>query len=110
MGLGQMRTFIDLIRPVHSRDAAGFEITTDHVVASVRAAVEHQHATAAWVNRAAYTKATTIFRIRAIPGVGVDESMVIAAPDGRWVIDTIEQVGRYLEIGAHQHTPEGGQP
>ena len=34
--------------------------------------------------------------------------MVIAAADGRWVIDSIEQVGRYTVIEAHQHTPEGG--
>ena len=108
MGLGQMRTHIDLIRTHHTHDAAGFDEAGDIVVASVRADVEHRHATPAWVNRAAYSKATAIFRIRANPAVVVDESMVIAASDGRWVIDSVEKVGRYLEITAHQDHPEGG--
>lgn len=108
MGLGQMRHFIDIIALSHTRDAAGFDLTQEQIVAHVRAEVEHRHATSAWVNRAAYTKATAIFRIRTHPGITVDESMVIAAADGRWVIDSVEQVGRYTVIEAHQHTPEGG--
>lgn len=107
MGLGQMRRFIDIIRLEHTRDSAGFDIVAEKVLATVRAEVEHRHASSAWVNRAAYTKATAIFRIRTIPGITVDESMVIAA-DGRWAIDSVEQVGRYTVIEAHQHTPEGG--
>lgn len=107
MGLGQMRQFIDVIRLEHTRDSAGFDIVAEKVLATVRAEVEHRHASAAWVNRAAYTKATAIFRIRTHPAITVDESMVIAAADGRWVIDTVEQIGRYTVIEAHQHTPEG---
>lgn len=107
MGLGQMRHFIDILRLEHTKDAAGFDSTRDVVVASVRAEVEQRHASSAWVNRAAYTKATAIFRIRTHPGITVDESMVIATADGRWVIDSVEQVGRYTVIEAHQHTPEG---
>lgn len=109
MGLGQMRHFIDIIALSHTRDAAGFDLTQEQIVAHVRAEVEHRHASAAWVNRAAYTKATAIFRIRTHPAITVDESMVIAAADGRWVIDTVEQVGRYTVIEAHQHSPEGEQ-
>ena len=108
MGLGQMRSHIDIIAPTHTRDSAGFDIVADQVLATVRAEVEHRHASAAWVNRAAYTKATAIFRIRTHPEITVDESMVIAAADGRWVIDSVEQIGRYTVIEAHQHTPEGG--
>lgn len=108
MGLGQMRHFIDVIRLEHTRDSAGFDIVAEKVLATVRAEAEHRHATSAWVNRAAYTKATAIFRIRTHPAIRVDESMVIAAADGRWVIDTVEQVGRYTVIEAHQHAPEGG--
>ena len=108
MGLGQMRHFIDIIALSHARDSAGFDIVAENVVATVRAEVEHRHASSAWLNRAAYTKATAIFRIRTHPAITVDESMVIAAADGRWVIDSIEQVDRYTVIEAHQHTPEGG--
>lgn len=105
--IGSMRTTIDLITPVTQRDQAGFVATTDRMVATVRAYVETRHASAAWVNRAAYTKADRLFRIRQIPHVTVDESMEIAAPDGRYIIDTVEQVGRYVEILAHHAVPEG---
>lgn len=108
MGLGQMRHHIDIIAPTHTRDSASFDVSADQVLVTVRAEVEHRHASSAWVNRAAYTKASAIFRIRTIPGFTLDESMVIAAADGRWVIDTVEQVGRYIVIEAHQHTPEAG--
>lgn len=106
--LGSMRDSIDLIRPVVTRDNAGFATTRDEVVATVRAYVETRHASAAWVNRAAYTTADVLFRIRAIPGLTVGAEMEIAGPGGRFIIDSVEQVGRYVEILAHASTPEGG--
>lgn len=105
--LGSMRDSIDLIRPVVTRDNAGFTTTRDEVVATVRAYVETRHASAAWVNRAAYTTADVLFRIRTIPNLSVSTDMEIASPHGRFVIDTVEQVGRYVEILAHASTPEG---
>ncbi|MDP9832649.1 hypothetical protein J2S45_001328 [Trueperella abortisuis] len=33
--------------------------------------------------------------------------MEIATHDGRFVIDTVEVIGRYVEIVAHQNAPEG---
>lgn len=105
--IGSMRETIDLIAPVVVRDTAGFTTTRDEVRATVRAQVEARHASAAWVNRAAYTNATVLFRIRVIPDLEVTEAMEIAAYDGRFVIDTVETVGRYVEILAHHTTPEG---
>lgn len=105
--LGSMRDSIDLIRPVVTRDNAGFITTRDEVVATVRAYVETRHASAAWVNRAAYTTADVLFRIRTIPGLTVGADMEIAAPAGRFIIDTVEHTGRYVEILAHASTPEG---
>ena len=106
--LGSMRTTVDLIQPVVVRDKAGFTSTRDEIRATVRAYVETRHASAAWVNRAAYTKADLLFRIRAIPGLPVTADMEITGPDGRYLIDSVEQIGRYVEILAHQTTPEGG--
>lgn len=106
-GIGNMRETIDLITPVTHRDAAGFTSSTTQVVASVRAYREMRHASSAWVNRAAYTKATVLFRIRAIPGLTVSEVMQIAADDGRYVIDTVEAIGGYIEILAHRLQQEG---
>ena len=105
--IGSMREHLDLIRPVVTRDKAGFTTTRDEVVASVRASIEVRHASSAWVNRAAYTKADVLFRIRAIPGLQVSADMEIASDRGRFVIDAVEHIGRYVEILAHQVTPEG---
>ncbi|MFN8048529.1 MAG: head-tail adaptor protein [Ancrocorticia sp.] len=105
--LGSMRTTVDLIQPVVVRDKAGFTSTRDEIRATVRAYVETRHASAAWVNRAAYTKADLLFRIRTIPGLAVTADMEIAGPDGRYRIDGVEEIGRYVEILAHTITPEG---
>ena len=105
--LGSMRTTIDLIQPTVVRDKAGVTTTRDEVKATVRAQIEVRHASSAWVNRAAYSKADVLFRIRTIPGLSVTADMEISGPDGRYVIDAVEVIGRYVEILAHQTTPEG---
>lgn len=105
--LGKMSEHIDLIQPVVSKDAAGFATTGDEVIASVRAYMEIRHASPAWVNRAAYTKADLLFRIRAIPGIKITEAMQISSAHGRCVIDAVEPIGRYLQILAHRTEAEG---
>lgn len=104
--IGSMRDSIDLISPQTTTDNAGFPIVNDVVVGSVRAYMEVRHASSAWVNRAAYTKADVLFRIRAIPDLKVSADMEISCTHGRYVIDTVEQVGRYIEILAHKAEPE----
>lgn len=106
-GIGSMRETIDLITLVPVRDAAGFTSSTAQVAASVRAYREARHASSAWVNRAAYTQASVLFRIRAIPGLEVTEAVEISTREGGFVIDTVEVIGRYVEILAHHDTPEG---
>lgn len=105
--LGKMSEHIDLIQPVVTKDGAGFATTGDEVIASVRAYMEVRHASPAWVNRAAYTKADLLFRIRAIPGVKITEAMQISSAHGRCVIDAVEPIGRYLQILAHRTEAEG---
>ena len=105
--LGKMSEHIDLIQPVVTKDAAGFASVHDEIVASVRAYIEVRHASGAWVNRAAYCKADVLFRIRVIPGLRVTEAMEVACASGRYVIDAVEYLGRYVEILAHRTEPEG---
>lgn len=105
--LGKMSEHIDLIQPIVSKDAAGFATTSDEVIASVRAYMQVRHASPAWVNRAAYTKADLLFRIRAIPGIKITEAMQISSAHGRCVIDAVEYLGRYIEILAHRTEAEG---
>nr|WP_211581330.1 head-tail adaptor protein [Mobiluncus curtisii] len=102
-----MSEHIDLIQPVVTKDAAGFATTGDEVIASVRAYMQVRHASPAWVNRAAYTKADLLFRIRAIPGIKITEAMQISSAHGRYVIDAVEPIGRYLQILAHCTEAEG---
>ena len=105
--LGKMSEHIDLIQPMVTKDAAGFATSRGEVIASVRAYMQVRHASPAWVNRAAYTKADLLFRIRAIPGVKITEAMQISSARGRYVIDAVEPIGRYLQILAHRTEAEG---
>lgn len=105
--LGSMTTTIDLIAPVTVRDKAGFTTTRYEIKATIRAQIEVRHASSAWVNRAAYSKADVLFRIRTIPGLSVTTDMEISEPGGWYVIDAVEVIGRYVEILAHQTSPEG---
>lgn len=105
--LGKMSEHIDLIQPVVTKDTAGFATTSDEVIASVRAYMQVRHASPAWVNRAAYTKADLLFRIRTIPGIKITEAMQISSAHGRYVIDAVEYLGRYVEILAHRTEAEG---
>jgi hypothetical protein len=62
---------ITLIREQHSKDAEGFDISTDIVLAQVRAYHEQRHGNIKWANRAAFSEATHLFRFRIIPNVPV---------------------------------------
>ena len=109
MSFGNLRHAIRIVQPVVVLDASGFEQREDQEVASVRSCIELRHATSAWVGRAAYSDATALFRIRPIPGVEVTTAMEIDCHLGRFLIDSVEVLARrYVQILAHQNTPEGG--
>ena len=108
MSFGNLRHRVQIVLGEVTTDDAGFEQRTDRVIAAPRASIELRHATAAWVNRAAYTKATALFRIRSIPGTEITTAMEIDCHLGRFDIDTVEVLhDRYIEILAHHHAPEG---
>lgn len=109
MSLGKMTEMIQLVQVTYAVDQAGFANRwNQQLVATVRAYVEARHATSAWVNRAAYTKATTLFRFRVIPGVEVFEDMEIQHGHHRYKIDSVEMIrSRYVEVLAHRTEAEG---
>ena len=110
MSFGKMNTFIDLIKNVITTDSEGFQVTSDEIVASVRAYREGRHSSEKWANRAAFTDATDLFRFRVIPGILVDTSMVITCAGGRFEITSVENVkgrGMYIEILAKEVKPSG---
>ena len=110
MSFGKMNQRIEILAPTTITDAEGFQSKELAVVVSVRAFREGRHGTSAWANRAAFTRATDLFRIRK-PSVVVDETMLIRTSGGElFEIDSVEDVrgrGRYLEILASNTHAEG---
>ena len=101
MSLGRMNTLITIAQEVVTKDAEGFATKTDQVLASVFAYREGRHGSQKWVNRAAFSEATDLFRLRVIPGLTVTTAHVILCGDDRFEITSVEDVkGRkmYLEV------------
>lgn len=108
MSVGLLREHITICQPAVTTDNAGFTTKQLVEVARVRAFVEQRRATGAWVNRAAYTNATTLFRIRTIPKVTLDERIVITWRGQLFEVESVEDLrGRYVEILARRLTPKG---
>jgi head-tail adaptor len=110
MSFGRMNTLISIAREVVIKDAEGFATKTDQVLAAVHAYREGRHDSQKWVNRAAFSEATDLFRFRVIPGLSVTTAHVILCGDGRFEITSVEDVkgrGMYLEVLAKKVTPGG---
>ena len=101
MSYGKMNTLISIAREVVTKDAEGFATKTDQVLISAFAYREGRHGSQKWVNRAAFSEATDLFRFRIIPTLNVTTAHVILCGDDRFEITSVEDVkGRkmYLEI------------
>ena len=110
MSFGRMNTLISITREVVMKDVEGFATKTDEVIASVFAYREGRHGSQKWVNRAAFSEATDLFRFRVIPGLTVTTANVILSGDDRFEIASVEDVkgrGMYLEVLAKKVTPDG---
>ena len=108
MSFGKMNAFIDIVATEPVKDAEGFVSVGDTVLASVRAYKEDRHGNVQWANRAAFSSATALFRFRALPSIIIGPSMVIVCEDGRYVIDSVEDVkgrGMYIEVLASKSEP-----
>jgi hypothetical protein len=55
-----MNTFINIIEQVTIKDAEGFSIEVDNILASVRAYREGRHGNVKWANRATFSDATDL--------------------------------------------------
>ena len=110
MSFGRMNTLISIAREVVTKDAEGFSTKNDQVLASSLAYREGRHGTQKWVNRAAFSEATDLFRLRIIPTLNVTTAHVILCGDDRFEITSIEDVkgrGMYLEVLAKKVTADG---
>ena len=105
-----MNTSISIAREVVTKDAEGFATKTNQVNASVFAYREGRHGSQKWVNRAAFSEATDLFRFRVIPGLTVTTANVIQCGDDHFEITSVEDVkgrGMYIEVLAKKVTPDG---
>ena len=101
MSFGRMNTLISIAREVVTKDAEGFATKTDQVLVSLFAYREGRHGSQKWVNRAAFSEATDLFRLRVIPGLAVTTAHVILCGVDRFEITSVEDVkgrGMYLEV------------
>ena len=65
MSFGKMRSRAALYRKVVTRDAEGFSVEEEQLVASFHAYREGRHGTERWANRAAFFEILCSFRFRA---------------------------------------------
>ena len=101
MSYGRMNTLISIAQEVVIKDAEGFATRTDIILASIHAYREGRHGSQKWVNRAAFSGATDLFRFRVIPGLTITTAHVILCDGERYEITSVEDVkGRkmYLEV------------
>ena len=105
MSFGRMNTLISIAREVVTKDAEGFATKTDQILFSLFAYREGRHGSQKWVNRAAFSEATDLFRFRAIPGLTVTTEHVILCDGERYEITSVEDVkgrGMYIEALAER--------
>jgi len=110
MSFGQMNTHISIVEETVTKDPEGFAAKTDSVLASVHAYREGRHGSQKWVNRAAFSEATDLFRFRVIPALTVTAAHTILCGVERFEITSVEDVkgrGMYLEVLARRMMPDG---
>lgn len=110
MSYGKMNAIVDIVKPTITTDEDGFRITTDEVLATVRAYREGRHGSERWANRASFTDATDLFRMRVIPKLTVGTDMALVCGAERFEITSVEDVkgrGMYVEVLARKVESSG---
>lgn len=105
-----MDRFISIVRLSNTTDSEGFISATVSVLATVRAFREGRHGSETWRNRAAFTEASDLYRIRKIPNLTVKTDMQLWDGDEKFDIVSVENVkGRnmYVEILVKEVKPSG---
>ena len=108
MSFGKMNTPIQIILVTQSKDCEGFAISTETVLANIRAYREERYGNKLWANRAVWSAATSLFRFRVIPSIEIITALQIGCGDERFRITSVENVrGRdmYIEVLAEKLEP-----
>jgi head-tail adaptor len=110
MSFGKMSVRISIAEEMVMKDAEGFATKTDNTLASIHAYREGRHGSQKWVNRAAFSEATDLFRFRVSPRLTVSTAHVILCGDDRFEITSVEDVkgrGMYIEVLVKKVTADG---
>lgn len=110
MGLGRMDHFIQIVEKVNTTDTEGFISPTVRVLWEGRAFREGRHGSEKWANRAAFTEATDLYRLRTIPNLEITTKHYIYEGNKHFEITSIEDVkgrGLYTEILCKEVKPSG---
>jgi head-tail adaptor len=105
MSFGKMNQRVEIRNNSPSKDADGFLVSSDTVLAIIRAYRENQHGNEKWANMAVFSSATALFRFRVIPNLKVTTDMIIVCKGERFQILSVEDVrnrGMYLEVLAEK--------
>ena len=109
MSYNKFNTRIEIVQTKTEKDAEGFGVDHDEVLANVRAYREKQRGSKFWASRVAqFERANRLFQFRRIPGLEITTKMAIIA-DGRrhdilHVDDTLAR-GAYVEVLAESIEP-----
>ncbi len=110
MSFGRMNTLISIAREVVTKDAEGFATKADQVLVSLFAYREGRHGSQKWVNRAAFSEATDLFRFRVIPWLTMTTAHILLCNGDRFEITSVEDVkgrGMYIEVLVMKVTADG---
>lgn len=112
MSYGKMNCFADIKTVQTTKDSEGFASEAEVTLASIRCYREGRHGSERWANLAAFSEATDLFRIRAIPGLTITTSLFITCDGDRFDITSVEDVkgrGMYIEVLAKKVVPSRGK-
>ena len=99
MSFGKMREIVTIYRVVHEKDADGFAQPNDVPVATTRAYFEQRHGNVKWANRARFSEATALFRLRVSPTYDIKPLYIIVCRLKRYEVLSVEVLGgRYVEL------------
>jgi len=103
-------SFIEIVSTTTTKDAEGFAVNGDTVLANIWAYFEPKNSTERWRNNAVFAEASALFRLRKIPGLTIDSTMVIICDGQRYGILSVEDVrgrGMYIEVIAKSVSGSG---
>jgi len=111
MGLGLMTRKAQLCEDKNVIDDEGFNRKETAVLSNFRVYADGKHGSKHWVNLAAFSEATELFRFRKIPNVEVTTKQYILFNGKRYDILSVENIkgrGMYLEVLAKKVETSNG--